>query len=197
MAEKKRLVVQCPLPRGKDALVQSEYRQEYMVRFRSGTRRRHLHPCRRADPQHGFSCAGAVYLGHGGGCVRSGRLAVARPGKGVRACIPAGRGKGFGLRRTERLSFRAGHTARCGRPALSASQLPRAWETVFRYRLSERGRRMGVAKQAVQGVHTAERHLPCVAAAKPDGSLRRVRGLLRLPLRRDARPLQKKRCGGA
>lgn len=116
---------------------------------------------------------------------------------GVGTCFSGGRAENAGLRCVERLSLGAGYSLRSGRPPLSAGQLPRTRETVFRYRISERVGRLGASQQAVQGVHTAERYFPCVAAGNADGYLRRFRGLLRFPFRHDARTDRRKRCTGA
>ena len=197
MEEKKRFVVQRSLPRGKDAFVQGQYGQKRVVRLRAGTRRRHLHPCRRVCRQHGFSRAGEIHLGGGGWEFRAASHSPTCEGAGFRTRISGGRAENAALRRAERLSLGAGHPLRSGRPPLSAGQLPRTRETLFRHRVSERVGRLGAAQQIVQGVHTAEGYFPRVAAGNADGCLRRVRGILRFSLRHYARTDRRKRRAGA
>ena len=115
MEEKKRFVVQRSLPRGKDAFVQGQYGQERVVRLRAGTRRRYLHPCRRACRQHGFSHAGEIHLGGGGWEFRAAPCSPTCERAGFRTRISGGRAENAALRRAERLSLGAGHPLRSGR----------------------------------------------------------------------------------
>lgn len=83
-----------------------------MVRLRAGTRRRHLYPCRRTRPQHGFSYAGEIYLGHGGREFRANSSSSTRERAGVGTCFSGGRAENAGLRCVERLSLGAGYSLR-------------------------------------------------------------------------------------
>ena len=133
----------------KDSFVQSQYGQERVVRFRAGTWRRHLHPCRRACRQLGFSHAGEIYLWGGGREFCAATCSPTCKGAGFRTRISGGRAKNTGLQRAERLSLGARNPLRSSLSPLSVGQLPRTRKALFRHRVSERVRRLGTAQQTV------------------------------------------------